>query len=51
MHDFSVDSAPPNVWAQRFGGSHSNMIIVNSPKIWGNFQKYPVKLIKIEKFG
>ena len=47
MQDFSVEGAPPNVWGPIFRGWERNFTIVQSPKIWGNFQKYALKLIKI----
>ena len=38
-----------NVWGSDFRGSDRKFSFWKSPKIWGNFQKYAFKLIKIRE--
>ena len=47
MQDFSVEGGPQHVWGgSDFSRVERNFTIGQSPKIWGNFQKYALKLIK-----
>ena len=50
MLDFSVEGGPPNGWGLDFGGSNRKFTIGQSPKIWGNFSKICLKLIKTRNF-
>ena len=49
MQDFSVDGVPPNVWGSDFSRVERNFTIGQIPKIWGDFSKFALKLIKICK--
>ena len=43
---FSVEDGPINVWGPDFRGSEQNFTIGQSPKIYCNFKKYALKLLK-----
>ena len=49
MQNFSVDGVPQNVWGVRLFECETEFTIGQSPKIWGNFSKIGIKLIKICK--
>ena len=47
MQDFSVEGGPPNVWGSDFSRVGTKFFIGQIHKIWGNFQKYALKSIKV----
>ena len=47
MQDFSIDGGPQNVLVgSDISRVEGNFPVGQSPKIWGIFQKYALKLIK-----
>ena len=51
MQDFLVEGGPENVWGSDCSRVERNFTVGQSPKIWGNFSKYALKLKKnFEKY-